>query len=79
MNVRTETQSDHQKVFEVIEQAFRSEALSDHKEQFLVERLRESAAFVAELSLVTEIGVEIGTEAKTSIDTSSNEIVKVSY
>lgn len=33
--------------------------MSDHKEQFLVERLRKSSAFIPELSLVAEIGNKI--------------------
>lgn len=42
-------------VFALIEKAFAPIQLSDHKEQFLVERLRKSNAFIPELSLVAEI------------------------
>lgn len=52
LTIRTEDQEDYQAVFEVIEAAFRSMEMSDHKEQFLVERLRKSDAFVPELSIV---------------------------
>ena len=54
-NIRQETQEDHKEVFELIERAFRHEEYSDHKEQFLVERLRDSEAFIPEFSLVAEI------------------------
>jgi predicted N-acetyltransferase YhbS len=53
--IRQENQSDHRAVFALIEKAFKNEAFSDSKEQFLVERLRNSDAFIPELSLVAEI------------------------
>ena len=59
INVRQEKQSDHKAVFKLIEKAFEKEEFSDHKEQFLVERLRTSEAFVPELSLVSEINHQI--------------------
>lgn len=43
----------------MIEDAFREEVYSDHREQFLVERLRKSEAFVPELSLVATISENI--------------------
>ena len=52
--IRTETESDHTAVFEVIQRAFASEAISDHDEQYLVERLRMSEGFLPNLSLVAE-------------------------
>ena len=52
ISIRREEPKDHQAVFELIEKAFEKEEMSDHKEQFLVERLRGSTAFVPELSLV---------------------------
>ncbi|RNC84365.1 MAG: N-acetyltransferase [Balneola sp.] len=57
--IRQEEPADYTAVFELIEQAFATEELSDHQEQFLVERLRHSAAFIPELSLVAEIGSTI--------------------
>ncbi|WP_317167502.1 N-acetyltransferase [Sphingobacterium sp. SGR-19] len=42
-------------VFKLIEKAFESVEFSDHKEQFLVERLRKSNAFIPELSMVAEV------------------------
>ena len=54
MNIRQESAEDHKYVFDLIEAAFRDMELSDHKEHFLVERLRKSDAFIPELSLVAE-------------------------
>ena len=42
-----------------MEKAFESNEYSDHKEQFLVESLRKSKAFISELSLVAELDEEI--------------------
>jgi predicted N-acetyltransferase YhbS len=53
--IRQENHHDYKAVFNVIEEAFKTEPFSDHKEQFLVERLRKSDAFIPELSLVVEI------------------------
>ena len=48
------------KSFELIRLAFfENEEMSDHKEQFLVERLRNSDAFVPELSLIAEVDNQI--------------------
>lgn len=55
LTLRQETSADHHSVFKVVKEAFLQEKLSDHKEQFLVERLRKSAAFIPELSIVAEI------------------------
>lgn len=52
MKIRQEVESDHSAVFELIEKAFAGAEFSDHQEQYLVERLRKSDAFVPELSLV---------------------------
>lgn len=57
--IRQETESDYQAVFDLIEESFRTEVYSDHKEQFLVERLRKSAAFVPALSLVAAVEKKI--------------------
>jgi predicted N-acetyltransferase YhbS len=59
ITIRQETKADHLKVHELIASAFQNEEHSDHREQFLVERLRKSKAFIAELSLVAEIENEI--------------------
>ncbi|NIF04408.1 N-acetyltransferase [Chryseobacterium sp. Tr-659] len=54
MLIRKEEEKDHQKVFQLTEEAFREIEYSDHQEQFLVEKLRQSDAFIPELSLVAE-------------------------
>lgn len=54
MQIRQEQTKDHAEVEALVEEAFREMEMSDHKEQFLVARLRKSAAFVPELSLVAE-------------------------
>lgn len=53
--IRQEQTADHKAVFSLIEQAFSTEELSDHQEQFLVDRLRQSPNFVPELSMVAEV------------------------
>lgn len=55
INIRKEEIKDYKTVFHLIEKTFASEQMSDHKEQYLVERLRQSEAFIPELSLVAEI------------------------
>lgn len=57
--IRQEKSSDYQQVFALIEEAFRTMEKSDHREHFLVERLRNSEAFVPELSLVAELDGKI--------------------
>lgn len=50
--IRQETADDYATVFQLTEEAFRAMEISDHKEQFLIERLRKSESFIPELSLV---------------------------
>ncbi len=76
MIVRQENEEDHKTVFEVIREAFKDEPFADHKEQFLVQRLRHSDAFIPELSLVAEdsgeiVGHILLTKIKVSSDTQS--------
>lgn len=52
--LRQEQASDFEAVFEVIRRAFEKEEYSDQREQYLVERLRNSSAFIPELSIVAE-------------------------
>ncbi|WP_214228226.1 N-acetyltransferase [Pedobacter sp. B4-66] len=59
IKIRTEEKTDTNAVFHLIEQAFAKMEESDHKEQFLVERLRKSDAFVPELSIVCEFDRKI--------------------
>ena len=55
MIIRQETKNDHKEVFRLIESAFIDADFADHTEQFLVERLRKSDAFIPELSMIAEI------------------------
>ncbi len=57
--LRPEKLVDYKAVFKLIEEAFNSEQFSDGKEQFLVEKLRKSNAFIPELSIVVEYRDEI--------------------
>lgn len=59
MIIRKEHHNDYPAVFKLIETAFKNEPYTDHKEQFLVERLRNSVDFIPDLSLVAEIEGEI--------------------
>lgn len=59
IKIRQENQRDYKSVFRLIEKAFEKEPYSDHKEQFLVQRLRESDAFIPELSIVAEVEGQI--------------------
>lgn len=59
ITLRQENKNDFESVFQLIEKAFEKEEYSDHKEQFLLERLRNSEAFILELSIVAEIEDEI--------------------
>ena len=55
VHIRQEKPEDHEDVFSLIEAAFLNESNSDHQEQFLVDRIRKSYAFIPELSLVAEV------------------------
>src|SRR5574344_2085775 len=52
--IRKETGKDYKLTEAAVEKAFQNEEHSDHREQFLVARLRKSDVFVPELSLVAE-------------------------
>lgn len=53
--IRQEEVKDHSTVFQIIETAFKTMIYSSHTEQFIVEKLRQSDAFIPELSLVAEL------------------------
>jgi predicted N-acetyltransferase YhbS len=59
VQLRQESEEDYNRVFALIKEAFRSEEFSDHKEQLLVRNLRNSLAFIPELSLVAITGNEV--------------------
>lgn len=68
MTIRTEENSDCKSVSALIELAFRNVEHSDHKEHLLVERLRESEAFIPELSMLAEVdGQPVGYALLTKI------------
>lgn len=52
IEIRKENAADFYEVALLIEEAFKSELQSDHREQFLVDRLRKTEAFIPELSIV---------------------------
>lgn len=53
--IRQETEKDYKLSESVVEKAFRHAEYSDLKEQFLVDNLRKSDAFVPELCLVVKL------------------------
>lgn len=59
LTIRQERPSDFQTVAELTKAAFRDLELSDHTEHLLIHRLRNSKAFVPELSLVAEMDGEL--------------------
>lgn len=59
MIIRTEQQADYNSVYQVVKSAFKTAEQSDGNEQDLVNALRQSNAFIPELSLVAEINEKI--------------------
>ena len=59
MIIRQENKNDHKEVFKVIKSAFKDAEFTDNTEQFLVDRLRKSDAFIPELSMIAEINGKI--------------------
>jgi len=57
--IRQENKNDHKEVFKVIKSAFKDAEFTDNTEQFLVDRLRKSDAFIPELSMIAEINGKI--------------------
>ena len=59
MKIRQEEERDRAAVYDIVREAFRSADHSDGHEHDLVEALRESDAFIPDLSLVAEEGSSI--------------------
>lgn len=59
IKIRKEKPEDFESVFNLIKNAFENEIYSDHKEHFLVGKLRKSDAFIPALSLVGEVGDDV--------------------
>lgn len=59
MTIRTEQPADYDRVYQVVKNAFETAEQSDGNEQDLVNALRQSNAFIPELSLVSEINGKI--------------------
>lgn len=53
--IRREKESDFQAISELIKRAFENEEMSDHQEQFLVDRLRLSEGFIPDLAIIAQI------------------------
>lgn len=73
--IRQENRDDHEEVFQLVEEAFAADPFGDHREQYLVDRLRKSSHFIAELSLVAVtdekiIGYILLTQAGIEVDES---------
>ncbi len=59
IEIRQEKPEDLNPVFKLLDTAFKNDKLSDHNEQFLVERLRKSNSFIPDLSLVAVVNDKI--------------------
>jgi predicted N-acetyltransferase YhbS len=59
LTIRPETPADYDRIFDITEAAFRDLDVSDHTEQHLVSRLRNSTAYISELALVAELDGEV--------------------
>jgi len=54
IQIRPETSEDYPTIFKLVEEAFAEMQYSSHTEQFIVEKLRKTDAYIPELSLVAE-------------------------
>ncbi len=54
LNIRQETQNDHEAVYALVREAFASAEHADGNEQDLVNALRKGGSFLPELSLIAE-------------------------
>lgn len=77
--VRKETEKDYSICELVTDKAFEKEEHSDHREQYLVAKLRKSEEFIPELSLVAEIeGKIVGHIMFTKLYIKSDERTEIS-
>lgn len=61
MIIREETPQDYKAVYQLIKDAFETADFADGNEQEIVENLRQSEAFIPQLSLVAEVdGKQVG-------------------
>lgn len=77
MLIRRETEKDREKIYRLVKEAFETAEHSDGNEQDLVNALRESGAFVPELSLVAKIGGSLAGHIMFSKATVGNDTVLV--
>lgn len=78
ISIRTERMEDHPVVASIVERAFADVPYSDHREHLMVDRLRDTDAFIASLSLVAVLdGEPVGhillTKAKIQNEPKSTE------
>lgn len=59
ISIRVEEAKDFEAIKRLLEEAFLSSPHSDHQEAALVSKLRESASYIKELSLVATKGEEV--------------------
>ena len=59
VSIRQEKTEDHPKVLQLLEEAFKDQEFSDHREHELVQRLRTDVNFVPELSIVAEMNNQL--------------------
>jgi predicted N-acetyltransferase YhbS len=57
--IRAERPSDAPVIADVVRRAYRDVSHSDHREHLMVERLRETEAFVSDLSLLAEVAGQV--------------------
>ena len=79
ISIYQEESGDFLQIFKLVEKAFATEKYSDHKEQFLVERLHQAKTYIPKLSLVakTKEGRIVGYSLMTEVQIVSETGTKV--
>lgn len=54
IEIKTATNEDYKEIQRVVQRAFESEEMSDHNEHHLVVKIKDSEAYVPELSLIAK-------------------------